>query len=277
MKPAVIKVFSKNSDFQYIETLRRNRQKRNRAGEFFVEGVRAITQALQNGWEINALAFSREKRLSDWAEGVIEKARAKRHYELPVSLLEDLSQKEDASELIALVAIPSDDLGRIPVPENALVVVLDRPSLPGNIGTIIRSADALRAGGVIITGHAADIYDPETIRATTGSFFNVPAVRLPSHEEFFRWVDQQKQRAAGLQAVGTSAKAQIFIQDFDFTRPTILIAGNETHGLSENYRAACDAMVKIPMYGSTSSLNLASAVSIMLYEINRQREAAYPV
>jgi TrmH family RNA methyltransferase len=136
---------------------------------------------------------------------------------------------------------------------------------------VIRSCDALRASGVIITGHAADLYDPETIRATTGSFFNVPAVRLPSHQELFAWADRQKQRIAGLQTVGSSAKATMLIQDFDFTQPTILIAGNESHGLSENYRAACNGMVKIPMYGSASSLNLAVAVSIMLYEIDRQR------
>ena len=175
MGATVIQIHTQNSEFQYIETLRRNRAKRSKAGEFFVEGVRSIDQALRSGWQINALVFTREKRLSDWATGVLANANAQRHYELPARLLSELSQKEEPSELLALVAIPSDDLTRIPERENPLVVVLDRPIRPGNIGTVIRSCDALRVDGLIITGHSADLYDPETIRASTGSFLACPA------------------------------------------------------------------------------------------------------
>lgn len=272
MKTApVVKIYTKNSEFQTIETLSRNRVKRNRAGVFFVEGVRPIDQALHNGWEIDALVFSRDKRLSDWAERVIEQSAAKKLYELPAHLMNELSQKEDPSELIALVTIPPDLLSRIPVRENPLVVVLDRPMLPGNIGTIIRSCDAFQVDGLVITGHSADLYDPETVRATTGSFFSLPAVRLPSHKELLPWIEQLKQRPGGLQLVGTSAKADTAIEDFDFTQPTLLVAGNETHGISESYRAMCDAMVTIPMAGYASSLNLSNATSILLYEIHRQR------
>jgi TrmH family RNA methyltransferase len=266
-----IKIFTENSDYQYIETLRRNRVKRNRSGEFFVEGVRAITKAEENEWEITALVFSREKRLSDWAEGIIQKANAKKHFELPLRLMGKLSDKEETSELIALVRIPIDDLSRIPVRDKMLVVVLDRPSSPGNLGTIIRSCDALRTDGLIISGHAADLYDPETIRATTGSFFCVPAVRLASHRELTPWIYGLKERFNGLQVVGTSAKAKVPIRDYDFTTTTILLVGNETNGLSDAYQALADAMVTIPMYGDASSLNIACATSILLYEAARQR------
>jgi 23S rRNA (uridine2479-2'-O)-methyltransferase len=271
MAPLTIKIFSQNSDFQLIETLRRNRVKRNKTGLFFVEGVRSIDQALRNGWGIDSFIFSRGKRLSDWAEGILHSSNAKKHYELLPELMDELSQKEEASELLALVNIPSDDLSRIPESANPLILILDRPILPGNIGTVIRSCDALGVDGVIIAGHAADLYDPETIRAATGSFFSVPAVRLASPQQLTVWIAQMKERHAGLQIVGTSAKAARPIQDFDFTAPTILVAGNETHGISESYRELCDAMVTILMSGSASSLNLASATSIMLYEIFRQR------
>jgi 23S rRNA (uridine2479-2'-O)-methyltransferase len=271
MKATLIKIHSENSDYQYIETLRRNRTKRNRAGVFFVEGVRSITLALNNGWEFDALIFTREKRLSDWAEGVIERSGAKRHYELTTLLLYKLSQKEDPSELIALVKMPADDFTRIPVRGKSLAVVLDRPMSPGNIGAVIRSCDAFRADGLIVTGHSADLYDPETIRAATGSFFCIPAVRQPSHKELIPWLEGLKRWRGNLQVVGTSAKATLPIQEFDLTRPTILLAGNETHGLSEAYRALCDEMVTIPMDGCASSLNLACAVSVILYEISRQR------
>jgi len=271
MTTTIIKINTKNSEFQYIETLRRNRVKRGQAGEFFVEGVRSIDQALRNGWQINALVYTREKRLSDWATGVLSRANAQRHNELPANLLGELSQKEEPSELLALAAIPTDDLSRLPQRANPLVVVLDRPILPGNIGAIIRSCDALRVDGLIITGHSADLYDPETIRASTGSFFSMPATRLPSHKELLPWLEQMKASHPSLQVIGTSAKAAAPINAHDFRVPTVLVAGNETHGISESYRALCDAMVTIPMSGSASSLNLAIATSIILYEVDRQR------
>ncbi|MBM3152590.1 MAG: RNA methyltransferase [Chloroflexi bacterium] len=271
MKSSVEKIFTENADFQTLETLRRNRVKRNRSGEFFVEGVRAVTQAVEKGWEIQALVYSRGKRLSDWAEGILQKANAKKYYELPLRLMEKLSDKEDASELIALVGMPADDLSRIPLRENMLAIVLDRPTSPGNLGAIIRSCDALGVDGVIVTGHAADLYDPETIRATTGSFFSVQSVRLPSHKELVPWLDGLKRRFSKLQVVGTSAKAQISITEHDFTLPTVLLVGNETNGLSEAYQALADGMVAIPMTGYASSLNIACAASILLYEASRQR------
>jgi 23S rRNA (uridine2479-2'-O)-methyltransferase len=125
--------------------------------------------------------------------------------------------------------------------------------------------------GVVVTGHAVDLYDPETVRATAGSFFSVPVVRQPSYKELVPWFDRLRQRFDALQILGTSAKAQMLIQDRDLTAPTILLIGNENHGLSESYRALCDAMVTIPMCGSATSLNVACAASILLYEVARQR------
>jgi tRNA G18 (ribose-2'-O)-methylase SpoU len=271
MKTTITKINTENSDFQYIETLQRNRTKRNKTREFVVEGVRSINQAVLNHWTINALVYTRDKRLSDWAEGVIEHSGAKIHFVLPSPLMGKLSQKEDTSELIAIAAMPTDDLARIPERTNLLVVVLDRSTNPGNLGTVIRSCDALRVDGVITTGHSVDLYDPETIRATTGSFFSLPVVRLPSYKELIPWLGEMKQHLEQLQVVGTSARAEIPIQSYSFTAPTILLVGNESHGLSENARALCDVMVTIPMYGSATSLNVACATSILLYEVDRQR------
>jgi TrmH family RNA methyltransferase len=128
--------------------------------------------------------------------------------------------------------------------------------------------------GLIITGHAVDLYDPEAIRATTGSFFTVPAVRLASHQELVPWFDQVRAKLGALQIIGTSAKARLPIADCDFTPPTVLVIGNETHGLGEAYRALCNRMATIAMDGSATSLNVACAASIMLYEIDRQRRNA---
>ncbi len=101
-----------------------------------------------------------------------------------------------------------------------LVVVFDRPASPGNLGTIIRSCDALSVDGLVITGHAADLYDPETISATTGSFFAMPTVRLPSQRELEAWLATIRQTIGPLQVVGSSAKAEVDIAAHDFTQPT---------------------------------------------------------
>ena len=273
MKPQLVKIYSENNHFQHVETLRRNREKRQKHKEFFVEGVRAINQALAYDWQINAFLYSTERRLSGWAQDVLARSQARTHFELPLALLEKLSSKTDASELLAVVAMPEDDLGRIPVHKQLLVVVFDRPASPGNLGTIIRSCDALNVDGLVITGHAADLYDPETISATTGSFFALPTVRLPSQRELEPWLATIRQTIGPFQIVGSSAKAEVDIASHDFTQPTLLLIGNETWGLSAGYKALCDQLVTIPIVGSATSLNVASAASIMLYEIDRQRRS----
>ncbi len=225
-KPPIIRIHSENNDFQYAETLRRRREKRQKHREFFVEGVRPINLALQYRWPIRAFLYSRERHLSDWAENILRASPASVHYELPWSLYAKLSTKSEPSELIALLAIPDDDLARIPIEENLLVVVFDRPASPGNLGTIIRSCDALRAHGLVITGHSVDLYDPETISATTGSFFSVPTVRLPSHKELLPWLAEIKRRLGRLQVVGSDEKGSVDLDKHDFTLPTILVVGN---------------------------------------------------
>lgn len=269
--PNPIKILSENDVFQNIETLRRNRDKRNKRNEFLFEGVRNINNAIKHNWKINSFIYSPEKPLSAWAIEILNKSKNAIRYELSLKLLQKLSGKEETSELMVTAEIPKDDLKRIPVRENLLVVVFDRPSSPGNLGTIIRSCDALGVHGLIITGHAADVYDPETVSATTGSLFSVPVVRIPSQKQLVPWLKEAKEKLGVVQLVGTDESGQAEIDKHDFKKPTVLLVGNETSGLSVAYKEMCDAIVKIPMQGTASSLNVASATSIVLYEINRQR------
>jgi TrmH family RNA methyltransferase len=272
MRPQVIQVRSENNLYQHVEVLKRNRVKRRRYGEFFVEGVIPIERALEHGWGVKYCLYSAEVRLSKWAQDILARSRAQAHLELTPELMGQLSDKEEPSELLAILEMPENDLSRIPVEQGSLVVVLDRPSNHGNLGTIIRSCDALNAGGLVMTGHGVDLYDPRTIRASVGSLFALPVVRLASYRDLIPWIDSLKVRAGDLQVIGTSAKAAVDIVDVDLTRTTILIVGNETRGLSANYRALCDSVVRIPMRGSATSLNVACATSILLYEADRQRE-----
>ncbi len=194
-------------------------------------------------------------------------------YDLSLELLNKLSNKEETSELLALAEIPKDDLAKIPIKDDLLVVIFDRPSSPGNLGTIIRTCDALGADGLIITGHAVDVYDPETISATTGSLFSLPIVRLPSQKELKPWIQEAKEKYPDLRVVGSDENGDPTIYEYEFKKPVMLLAGNEKWGLSAGYKEMADDMVKIPMQGSASSLNVAVATSIIVSEIKRQRNA----
>jgi tRNA G18 (ribose-2'-O)-methylase SpoU len=271
MKPVVLKISKENAYFQHVESLRRKREKRQKHGEFFVEGVRPINLALKYNWPIKAFLYAPEDRLSDWARAILKHSPAKTHVELTPALLAKLSSKTEPSELLAIVAMPADDLARIPVKERMLVAVFDRPASPGNLGTLIRSCDALQVDGLILSGHGVDLYDPETISASTGSFFALSVVRLPSHKELQPWLAAIKLRVGEVQVIGSDEKGCMALDMCDFSRPTLLVIGNETWGMSAAYRALCDTIVKIPIYGSASSLNVACATSIILYEIDRQR------
>jgi TrmH family RNA methyltransferase len=272
MSPKTIKIHSENDIFQILLALKENRQKRQKEKKFIFEGVRNIKNAIQSQWEIEAFVYSSENKLSHWATGVLQKSQANFHYELPLNLLKKLSDKEEVSELLIVAHMRGDSLLSIPINEDFLTIVFDRPSSPGNLGTLIRSGDALGASGLIITGHAVDLYDPETIRATTGSFFSFPFVRLSSHQELATWIISLREQMPDLQIVATDEIGDKNAYDFDFKKPTILLVGNEKTGLSTAYKEMSDAIVKIPIQGFASSLNVACASSIILYEINRQRK-----
>lgn len=265
-----MRVTRRNAAFQQWQALLTNRGKRQRAGEFLVQGVRSISLAVEHGWPVRTLLHSDRPELSQWAGRLLHQVDAAR-VALAPELLRELGGKADESpepELLAVVELPADRLDRIPTGPDLLAIVFDRPAAPGNLGTLVRSADAFDAAGVIVTGHAADPYDPKAVRASTGSLFAVPVVRVASHREVLDW-------AAGFPCtvVGTDEHGQLDLADHDFTGPTIVVVGNETRGLSAAWREACDPVVRIPIAGAASSLNAAAAGTVVLYEAARQRRS----
>lgn len=270
-----MRVMTRNARFQQWEALLGNRNKRLRGGEFLVQGVRPISMAVEFGWEIRELLCNTDARLSAWAQEIIDRSGAA-EVDVAGELMAELGGKDETvPELLAVVGMPQDDLDRIPAGADALIVVFDRPATPGNIGTLIRSADAFGASGVIVTGHAADVYDPKSVRASTGSLFSVPAVRISSHRQVLGWVTAIRERGVPVQIAGTDEKGDRDAADCDFTKPTLLLIGNEATGLSLAWRESCDYLLRIPMAaGAASSLNAATAASVVLYESIRQRTAA---
>jgi TrmH family RNA methyltransferase len=265
-------VTRRNAAFQQWRALLTNRTKRNRSGAFLVHGVRPITLAVEHRWVVRSLLFPGGRELSAWARELIDRLPGAERVVMSPELIQELGEKaEEVPELVAVVELPADRLERIVPGPEALLVAFDRPTSPGNLGSLIRSADALGASGVIITGHAADPYDPKAVRASTGSLFSVPVVRAGGHRSVLEWVEANRSEGCPLEVVGTDETGTVDLADHDLTGPTLVAIGNETRGLSTGWREACDELLRIPMAGSASSLNVASAGTVVLYEAMRQR------
>jgi TrmH family RNA methyltransferase len=167
--------------------------------------------------------------------------------------------------------MPANDPARIPVKPGLLAVVADRPGSPGNLGALLRSCDVFGVDGLLVTGHACDLFDPLAVRASAGSLFSVPAVHLASQRELSEWLASARAEIGEVRVVGSSARAAESLADFDFGASTVLVLGSESRGLSAAYRERCDGIVSIPMLGKATSLNVTSAAAILLYEIRRRR------
>ncbi|MCZ6678899.1 MAG: RNA methyltransferase [Candidatus Poribacteria bacterium] len=262
-----------NPQIRYIRQLSQRRKVRKAHREFCVEGVQAISEAYRHGWHVKQLIYCPTLVGSNWAQKTLAESDPQTHLQVTETLLSKLSDRSDV-ELMAIVSQAKDDLARIPIRSDLLVIMVERPQNPGNLGTIIRSADALGAHGVLIMEPAVDLYDPKTARATMGSLFALPVLRLQNTQIFQGWIDKIRESLDRLQVVVTSPHASITIDQHDLTLPTVLIIGNEQAGISKHLEEICDALVSIPMHGSAESLNSAVSASIVLYEAIRQRLAS---
>ncbi|HEX5118337.1 MAG TPA: TrmH family RNA methyltransferase [Pseudonocardiaceae bacterium] len=268
-----MKITTRNARFQQWAALLDNRTRRTRSGEFLVQGVRPISLAVRHGWPIRSLIHPIGRQLSEWATGLLgdTSVRAERVAMAPDLLAELAGKDTEVPELLAIAAQRADRLDRITVGPDFLGVVFDRPTNPGNVGTVIRSADAFGARGVVVTGHAADPYDPRAVRASTGSVFAVPVVRVPAPSLVLDWVADVRAAGVPVRVVGTDETGRYEVAEHDLTGPTLFVVGNETTGMSAAWREACDVVVRIPIGGSASSLNAANAATVVLYEAARQR------
>jgi tRNA G18 (ribose-2'-O)-methylase SpoU len=264
-------ILTASAEYQLTAALLTNRKQRARQGRFVVQSVKAIESAVANGWEFDSIWTPRGRRLSAWATSVIERSGVRRHVELAPGLFAQLAEKSEPGELVALVELRVKGVSEVQLGPRSLVVVLDRPSNPGNLGSIIRTADAFAADAVIVTGHAADLYDPQAVRASLGAIFAIPAIQHQVPGEVAGWLAGA---CEGLRIVGTSAKGTADLEHVELADPVALVFGNEATGLSAGWRELCDEIATIPTSGIASSLNVASAAAVFLNEVRRQRVRA---
>lgn len=268
-----VMIRSKNAEYQKLEVLKTNRNKRHRHGEFLVEGVRNINQAVQNGWMFSAFCYAGGRQLSDWAEEKLRTVKAERHYCLLEPLMDELSGKEDSSELMAVVKMRTDPAQALQLSQNPVLALFDRPSNKGNLGTMLRSCDALGVEGLLLTGHGVDPYDPDVISSSMGSFFKVPFARLNSNQGVEGFIHEMKTRYPAFRVFGTTAHSENRIFEEDLSGPLLFMIGNETEGLSHHLSGICDSLLSIPMdrLSGASSFNVSCAGTVLFYEAMRQR------
>ncbi|HXM56216.1 MAG TPA: TrmH family RNA methyltransferase [Candidatus Dormibacteraeota bacterium] len=261
----VVRLDAMDNAFQHAEVLKRNRTRRHQSGECFVEGVRPIQRLVESGWPVRSIWSDRGRPLSRWAEEIVRASGAECHYRLSGELMERLSDREDPSELVLVAATRRPRLSDLALPDGFLVLVLDRPASPGNLGTVVRSADAFGADALVIAGHAADPFDPRAIRASTGSVFRVPLVAIEGATELAAWLDGRP----GVRVLGTDSRGELPLRSADLRSRAVVVLGNEGAGLSYRFRELCTDVVRIPV--RNDSLNMAVAASIVLYEAAGQR------
>jgi len=245
-----------------------SRKQRDSSGRFFVDGLHMVAAAAQQHAEIDTCIVARELLTSAFSR---ELARALAHssahtVEVTVDVFQSLAAKEHAQGIGIVARQRWQDLARVRPEPGQCWVALDTVQYPGNLGTILRTCDAVGGAGVILLGSTTDPYDPAAVRASMGAIFSQRLARA-SFAEFAAWC--RRHHAA---VVGTSPAAALDYQAVAYQPPLVLLMGSEPRGLSREQQALCDVVVNIPMVGHSDSLNLAVATGIMLYEIfNQQR------
>jgi TrmH family RNA methyltransferase len=230
------------------------------------EGLKLVIDALDLGWEIRTLIFAKAGRGNAAVEKVAARTVAAGGDVLEVSekVLSSITRRDNPQMVVGVFTQRLAPLKDIRPANGDVWVALDRVRDPGNLGTVIRTVDAVGAKGVILVGDTTDPFSLETVRATMGSIFAVPVARA-SVEAFLAW----RKGFPGLVA-GTHLKGAVDYRSVDFSgKPVLLLMGNEQQGLPDDLAASCDRLLRIPQAGRADSLNLAVATGVMLFEIRR--------
>lgn len=252
-----------------IKQIRSLRQRKERAasGQFYIEGIRLVAEALQLGAAVESLVVAPELLTSAFASELVagERQRGRPIIEVSGDVFASLSAKDGPQGLGAVVRQHWSALEEIDPAAGLCWVALDAVQDPGNLGAILRSGDAVGCAGVILLGACTDPFDPATARASMGALF---AQRLVAAgwDEFADW-----KRRRGVTVAGLAGAAADDYQAASYPAPLCLLMGSEREGLAPEHQALCDLVVSIPMVGRSDSLNLAAATSVALYEVFNQR------
>ncbi len=245
-----------------------NRKHRREQGAFVVEGIQPVWRAVTAGWEIETLVVDPGLRPDSPAAAMVADAEARgvRVARLSHDLFERLSNRDGPAGLAAIVRSRQASLADLRPGPDSVFVALHRIGNPGNLGTIIRTADAVGGAGVILIGEATDPYAPTAVKASMGSLFALNVVHVPTPEPFLTWAG-----ANGIQVLAACGRADVAHWSTSYRPPLALLLGSEGEGLPADLLARADQRLKIPMTGTAESLNVAAAAAVLLYEVRRHQ------
>ena len=241
----------------------RDKKERKAEGKFLAEGLRILTEARDSGVLPMVIAYSPANGVHPLAAEIIAAAEAEGADVIETSpdILAKMSGKDNPQAILGVYKQPATELAAIDRSAAPLWLVAQALRDPGNIGTMLRTGDAVGAGGLILIDDCADPFSVEAVRASMGAIFT-QQVATARWADFVPWL-----RAGPGQLVGTSLNTDTDYRDATYWPPCFLLIGNESQGLPTDYEAACDSLVKIPMAGRADSLNAAVAAAVMAYQV----------
>lgn len=254
---------AQNPKVKLLLQLQQKSSERRKAGLFVVEGRRELMHCLEAGFEVDTVFWCPAVEVgTEPLPTLPDKVRV---IEVSKDVYERVAYRGSTEGIVAEVRIRQRSLTDLLFGEEPLIVVVERVEKPGNLGAILRSADAAGVDAVIVCDPLTDLYNPNLIRSSVGGFFSVPCVTCSSEAciEFLKQHD--------IQILTAQLQDSSLYYDTDMRRPTAIVMGTEATGLTEQWRRAADAHIRIPMLGRVDSLNVSVSAAVLMYEAVRQR------
>lgn len=250
-------------------TLQEKSKARRELGLFVVEGRRELEHCLASGFEADSLFICRDILSDPEFEDIIAMLRGEnvKIFELPTALYDKVAYRGGTEGIIAEIRTKERTLDSLKLGDNPLIAVLESVEKPGNLGAVLRSADAAGADAVIVCDPLTDLYNPNLIRASIGGIFSVQVVTASS-QDTIRFLKERN-----IKIYTAQLQDSAWYYDTDMKNGTAIVMGTEATGLTDIWRKAADAHIKIPMLGRLDSLNVSVSASILLFEAVRQRQS----
>jgi RNA methyltransferase, TrmH family len=238
---------------------------RRKTGQFIVEGVREVSLAIQAGHKINTLIICREIYQPDHLYPVKPEMSGAGVFEVTPAVYAKMAYRGHAEGVLAVVEKFDTKIDNIVLSENPIILLLESVEKPGNLGAILRTADAAGVDAVVICDPATDVYNPNVIRSSLGCVFSVQ-IAVCDHKQWFSWAKKNS-----IKTILASLQAEKHHFEADLTQPLALVFGTEADGLSPVWYEHADEKLKIPMKGKIDSLNVSASAAILVFEVVRQR------
>lgn len=257
---------AQNPKVKLLTSLQQKSAERRKAGLFVVEGARELLHCIHSGFEVDTLFYCPEILAAyEGAAEIMAMTKTVRSYEVSANIYNKVAYRGSTEGVIAEMKTKTLSLDDLCLPENPLIVVLERVEKPGNLGAVLRSADAAAADAVIVCDPLTDLFNPNLIRSSIGAIFTVPTVACTS-EDCIKFLKEKH-----IQILTAQLQDSKLYYDTDMRRGTAIVMGTESTGLTNIWRSAADAHIRIPMKGKLDSLNVSVSAAILLFEAVRQR------